>query len=157
VKTRDGGLISNKPRVSLRKLPREGVSGESNRWIRNRQPRLDLRPRARAGGRALTGGTGSVSDRGGERALTERAQCQRGNGRLQGSEGVRTVRSRSDGEGSEGVPRGGGSEGFELFDQDWTGKIQTGTDERLRVALTGGPGRHARMREAVSRGPGRSI
>jgi hypothetical protein len=30
-KTRDGGLISNKPRVSLRKLPREGVSGESNR------------------------------------------------------------------------------------------------------------------------------
>jgi hypothetical protein len=32
-KTRDGGLISNKPRVSLRKLPREGVSGESNRQI----------------------------------------------------------------------------------------------------------------------------
>jgi hypothetical protein len=30
-KTRDGGLISNKSRVSLRKLPREGVSGESNR------------------------------------------------------------------------------------------------------------------------------
>jgi hypothetical protein len=30
-KTRDGGLFSNKPRVSLRKLPREGVSGESNR------------------------------------------------------------------------------------------------------------------------------
>jgi hypothetical protein len=33
VKTRDGGLISNKPRFSLRKLPREGVSGESNRQI----------------------------------------------------------------------------------------------------------------------------
>jgi hypothetical protein len=30
-KTRDGGLISNKLRVSLRKLSREGVSGESNR------------------------------------------------------------------------------------------------------------------------------
>jgi hypothetical protein len=35
VKTRDGGLILNKPRVSLIKLQREGVSGESNRWIRN--------------------------------------------------------------------------------------------------------------------------
>jgi hypothetical protein len=32
-KTRDGGLISNKPRVSLIKLPRKGVSGESNRQI----------------------------------------------------------------------------------------------------------------------------
>jgi hypothetical protein len=36
-------------------------------------------------------------------------------------------------------------------------KSQTGTDERLRVALTGGPGRQARVREAVSHGPGRSI
>jgi hypothetical protein len=33
VKTRDDRFISNKPRVSLRKLPREGVSGESNRQI----------------------------------------------------------------------------------------------------------------------------
>jgi hypothetical protein len=32
-KTRDGGLISNKPRVSLIKLPREGVSSEANRQI----------------------------------------------------------------------------------------------------------------------------
>jgi hypothetical protein len=32
-KTRDGGLISSKPRVSLIKLPHEGVSGESNRQI----------------------------------------------------------------------------------------------------------------------------
>jgi hypothetical protein len=32
-KTKDGGLISHKPRVSLIKLPREGVSGESNREI----------------------------------------------------------------------------------------------------------------------------
>ena len=39
----------------------------------------------------------------GESTLTERAQRQRGNGRLQGSEGVRAVRSRSDGAGSEGV------------------------------------------------------
>jgi hypothetical protein len=30
-KTRDGRLISNKPTVSLIKLSREGVSGESNR------------------------------------------------------------------------------------------------------------------------------
>jgi hypothetical protein len=52
MKTRDVGLISSKPRVSLRKLTREGVSGESNRWIRNRRPRLDLRPRTRARGRA---------------------------------------------------------------------------------------------------------
>jgi hypothetical protein len=37
------------------------------------------------------------------------------------------------------------------------GKSQTETDEWLRVALTGGPGRQARVREAVSRGSGRSI
>jgi hypothetical protein len=39
----------------------------------------------------------------GESVLTERAQRQRGNKRLQGSEGVRAIRSRSDEEGSEGV------------------------------------------------------
>jgi hypothetical protein len=51
--------------------------------------------------------------------------------------GVRAVRSRSDGGGgSEGV-RGGS----EPFDQDRTEGNQTGKDERLRVALTGGPGR----------------
>jgi hypothetical protein len=67
---------------------------------------------ARAGGRALTGRPGNVSDRGGERALTERAQRQRGNGRLQGSEEVRAVRSRSDGGGPKGVRTGpSGSEG----------------------------------------------
>ena len=32
-KTRDVGLILNKSSVSLIKLPREGVSGESNRQI----------------------------------------------------------------------------------------------------------------------------
>ena len=114
---------------------------------------------ARADGRALTNGTRSVSDRGGESTLTERAQRQRGNGRLQGSEGVRAVRSRSDGEGSEGVRRGvrRGSEGSEPFDQDRTGKSQTGTDERLWVALTGGPGRQVHVREAVFHGPDRGI
>jgi hypothetical protein len=56
----------------------------------------------RVGGQAMTDGTGSVNDRG-ESALTERAQRQRGNRRLQGSEGVRAVRSRLDGEGSKGV------------------------------------------------------
>jgi hypothetical protein len=61
----------------------------------------------------------------GESALTERAQRQRGNGRLQGSEGVRAVRSRPD--------RGN----------------QTGKDERLRAVLTGWTRRQARMREAV--------
>jgi hypothetical protein len=69
----------------------------------------------------------------GESALTERAQRQRGNGWLQGSDGVRAIRSRSD------------------------GGNQTGKDERLRVALTGGPGHQACVHEAVSRGPGRSI
>jgi hypothetical protein len=107
-----------------------------------------------------------VSDKGEESALTERAQRQRGNGRLQGSEGVRTVRPRSDGEaseggsnGSEGGPSGSeqGPSGSEPFDQDRTGKSQTGTDEGLRVALTCGPGRQACVREAVSHDPGRSI
>jgi hypothetical protein len=87
------------------------------------------------------GGRASAADRwdrecqrqGEESAQTERAQRQRGNERLQGSEGS------------------------EPFDQDRTGKSQTGTDERLRVALTGGPGRQAHVREAVSRCPGRSI
>jgi hypothetical protein len=50
-----------------------------------------------------------------------------------------------------------GSEGSEPFDQDRMGKSHTRTDERLRVALTGEPGRQACMREAISRGPGRSI
>jgi hypothetical protein len=65
----------------------------------------------------------------GGKTLTERAQPQRGNRRLQGSEGVRAVRSRSDVEGSGGV-RVGGSEGVrggsEPFDQDRTGEIRPG-------------------------------
>jgi hypothetical protein len=51
-KTRDDGLILNKPRVPLIKLPCEGVSGDSNCWIRNRRSRLDLWPRARVHERA---------------------------------------------------------------------------------------------------------
>jgi hypothetical protein len=39
-KTRNGGLISNKPRVSLRKLPHEGVSGESNCWVYASAPKV---------------------------------------------------------------------------------------------------------------------
>jgi hypothetical protein len=80
--------------------------------------------------------------------LTERAQCQRGNGWLQGSEGVRAVRSRSDGEGSEGV---------RAVRSRSDGRNQTGTDERLQVVLIGGLGCQARMRKAVSRGLGHSI
>jgi hypothetical protein len=57
-----------------------------------------------------------VSATEGESALTERVQRQRGNERLEGSEGVRDVRSRSD------------------------GGNQTGMDEQLRVTLTGGQG-----------------
>jgi hypothetical protein len=50
----------------------------------------------------LTSGTGGVSDRWGER--TDRAgPAPEGNRRLQGSEEVRGVQSRSDGGGSEGV------------------------------------------------------
>jgi hypothetical protein len=71
---------------------------------------------ARAGGRALTGGTGSVSNRGEESALTERAQRQRGNGRLQGSERVRA--------GPRGVRTA--LSGSEPFNQDRTGEIRPG-------------------------------
>jgi hypothetical protein len=64
--------------------------------------------------KALIGGTGSVSDRGGESALTERAQCQRGNGWLQGSEPFNRDRTRR------------GPRGSEPFDQDQTGEIGLG-------------------------------
>jgi hypothetical protein len=60
--------------------------------------------------------------------------------RLQGSERVRA-----------------GPRGSELFDQDRTEENQTRKDERLRAALTGGPGRQACVREAVSHGPGHAI
>jgi hypothetical protein len=63
----------------------------------------------------------------GESALTERVQCQRGNRRLQGSEGVRAVRSRSDGGGPNGSKRvRGGPSGSESFDQDRTRETRTG-------------------------------
>jgi hypothetical protein len=87
----------------------------------------------------------------GENVLTEWVQRQRGNGRLQGSEGVRAVRSRSDGEGSERV-RGGPSRSIKIGRGN-----QTGKDKRLWVTLTGGSGHQVRVHEAVSRGPGRAI
>jgi hypothetical protein len=66
-----------------------------------------------------------------------------GNGRLQGSEGVRAC-SR-------------GSERVRAVRSRSDGGNQTRKDERLRVALTSGPGHQARVRETVSRGPGRAI
>jgi hypothetical protein len=58
---------------------------------------------ARAGGQALTNGPGSVSDRGGESTLTERAQRQRGYEWLQGSEGGPSRSIKIGRRGSEGV------------------------------------------------------
>jgi hypothetical protein len=103
-----------------------------------------------------------VSAIGGESELTELAQRHRGNGRLQGSEGVRIVRSRSDGGGPKGSEwvRGGSKRvraGSEPFDLNQTEGNQTRKDERLWVALTGGSGRQARVCEAVFCGPGRSV
>jgi hypothetical protein len=109
----------------------------------DQEPTAKIRSMAegdRAGGRALIGGPGSVSDRGGESVLTERVQRQRGNGWLQGSEGVRIVRSRSDGRGSEGV---------RAVRSRSDGGNQTGKDERLRVTLTGETGRQTCVHEAV--------
>jgi hypothetical protein len=57
-KTRDGGLIPNKPRVSYAKPPREGVSGNLNRMIPSARPRLDLTVERVGAWRALTGGLG---------------------------------------------------------------------------------------------------
>jgi hypothetical protein len=58
--------------------------------------------------------------------------------------------------GSRGVRRcpggvGRGPGGSEPFDQDRTGKNQSGKDERLRVTLTGGTGRQARVRSGIPR------
>jgi hypothetical protein len=93
---------------------------------------------ARTGGRALISGPG-VSATEGEGALTERVQRQRGNGRLQGSESF-------DQDQTEGVRRGSkrvrasssGSERVRVVRSKSNGGNQTGKDERLRVALTGG-------------------
>jgi hypothetical protein len=127
VKTRDDGLISNKPRISLRKLTREGVSGESNRWIRNRQPRLYLRPRTRPRGRASADRRDrGVSNRGGE--CTDQAGLA-----LEGKRtatGVRGGPSRSIKIGWGGVRVGANG----------SKRVQRGS-EGLQMALTGGPGR----------------
>jgi hypothetical protein len=93
----------------------------------------------------LTSGTGSVSDRG-ESALTERIQRQRGNRRLQGSEGSEPF----DQDRTRRGPRGSrGSEGVQAVRSRSDGENQIGKDKRLRVTLTGGSGRQARVREAV--------
>jgi hypothetical protein len=57
--------------------------------------------------------------------------------------------------GFEGVPNGVRTGRAVRSRSD--GENQTEADERLRVALTGGPGRQACVCEAVSHGPGRSI
>jgi hypothetical protein len=62
-KTRDDGLFSGKPRVSLAKLPCEGVSGLPSRQIHDQRPRLDPSASESADPRrALIGGPGGVSD-----------------------------------------------------------------------------------------------
>jgi hypothetical protein len=66
MKLRDGGIIPRKPRVSLTKRPREGVSGPDSRSKHDRRSELYL-----AGGRTDTSarqvGSGRVE------ALTRRA------------------------------------------------------------------------------------
>jgi hypothetical protein len=63
-KTRDDGLIPNKPRVSYAKLPHEGVSGNLNRTIPSGRPRLDLAVERAGARRVLTGGIGASATRG---------------------------------------------------------------------------------------------
>jgi hypothetical protein len=60
VKTSEGGLVSGKPRVSLEKLSREGVSSSLGHQISNQWPRTEPAGHcAEAGGRArLTSGPG---------------------------------------------------------------------------------------------------
>jgi hypothetical protein len=67
VKTGDDGLISSKPRVSLTKSPREGVSGFLGRQIRDQRLKTD--PWASAWMRAwarFDQWARVISDRGGE-------------------------------------------------------------------------------------------
>jgi hypothetical protein len=65
-KTQDSGLILGNPRVSYAKPPCEGVSGNLDRTITSRRPRLDLAvERAGVDGqRALTGGLRVSATRG---------------------------------------------------------------------------------------------
>ena len=77
MKTRDGGLIFKKPRVSLTKLQREAVWGNLIHPIADGRPQLDMSAQARARGheRVLTSGLGeSVAL--GQGGLTVRAQLQ---------------------------------------------------------------------------------
>jgi hypothetical protein len=89
---------------------------------------------ARASGRALTGGPGSVSDRGGERA----DRVGPAPGYLGAVRRARAPRRAC----AKRYPRSG------LFNLNRTEGIRPGKG-RLRAALTGGPGRQARVREAV--------
>jgi hypothetical protein len=63
VKTWDGGLIPNKLRVSYAKLPHEGVSGNLDRTIPSKRPRLDLSAERAGAGvrRVLIGGLGMLA------------------------------------------------------------------------------------------------
>jgi hypothetical protein len=89
---------------------------------------------ARASGRALTGGPGSVSDRGGERA--DRAGLTLGY--LGADKRARAL-------GHTCAKRYPWSEPFDL---NRTEGVKPGKG-RLRAALTSGPGRQARVREEV--------
>jgi hypothetical protein len=86
----------------------------------DRKPTVEIRPAAegaRAGGRALTGGTGSVSDRGGE--------CADWAGLvLEGKQMARGVRGGS--EPFDQDRTGRGPRGSEPFDQDRTEEIRPG-------------------------------
>jgi hypothetical protein len=68
----------------------------------DQKPTVEIRS-VDEGARASADRRARASAAEGESALTEQAQRQRGNRRLQGFEGIRVVRSRSDGEGFEGV------------------------------------------------------
>jgi hypothetical protein len=116
--------------------------------VLDQKPTAEIRSAAegaRACERTLTGGLGSVSDKGGERA-------DRAGPALEGKRmaaGVRGGPSRliKIGRGVRGGPSG--SEGVRVVRSRSDGGNQTRKDERLRAALTGGTGRQACMREAV--------
>jgi hypothetical protein len=89
-------------------------------------------------------------------------ECQRQKGRARGPSRP-SARGKQTAAGVRGGPSRSikigrrGSEGVRAIRSRLDGGNQTGKDERLRVALTGGPGLQARVREAISRGPGRAI
>jgi hypothetical protein len=62
VKTRDDGLILKKPRVSLAKLPREGVRVNLIHPTADDRPRLDVSEWARARADRWVRGVSSLED-----------------------------------------------------------------------------------------------